>query len=382
MKREVLIVGGGPSGAVAGIHLLKNKFKVTLFEKGNKNRNKICGEGLTPESQNILKIVNLYDKVKKFALEVNEMTVFDLSNRPISLKNKYLTLERSMLDLLLREEVEELGGSIIYNSTIVDWFKNRKSVTVEDTSGKKYEGDVLVLATGADNSLSKKGNWITTPYTAVAIRAYGKNTTNCKTLEFYMHRKLFPAYGWVFPLPNNRINIGVYTHKDSGPTRDVSKLMKIFYDVLAERYSSSFELLSPLQGWTLQTGLHGKNISDDRVLLVGENIASTYNLSGEGIGPAMKSGFLAAKTIIEADGIFTKSSLCKYEIMIQKELGPMHFGYNKLMKLFKYKPFFTVATWILRRSKRARIMVEEIIDEKITFKKVFRLQSLIGHIFA
>lgn len=377
MNKRVLIVGGGPSGAVAGIYLLKHGFNVTLFEKGNKKRNKTCGEGLTPESQHILDQIGMLNTVKKYAYSIDEMKLFDLSNNPISLKNQYYTLERSMLDSILRDEIETLEGKIIYNTTISDWKTTDDSVWVKTRSGQIYKGDMLILATGAENSLIKNSNLVATSYSAVALRAYGENTIGCNSLEFYLHKKLFPAYGWVFPLPGNRINIGVYTHKDTGPTRDLTKLMNIFYEVLSERYSKPIKIIDPLQGWILQTGLNSKNIVDDRVLLVGENIACTYNFSGEGIGPAMKSGLLAAETITEAEGDYSKDTLSQYEYKITAILGPMHRGYNNLMRIFKYKVFFKIATWFLRHSTRVKVLTENVIDEKISLEQALSFKQLI-----
>ena len=381
MKPKVLIVGGGPSGSTAAIYLLQHGFRVMLFEKGGKSRNKTCGEGLTPESQHILKKIQMFASIKKIAYQVNQMSLFDLSNRPILLKNKYFTLERSVLDKTLRNKIEELGGKVYHNCTISEWNNLDNRVTIKDSLGNEYKGDILILATGAENTLAKKNGFTSGAYSAVALRAYGNNTIGCDTLEFYFHRKLYPAYGWIFPLPNNKINIGVYTHKDIGPTRDVAKLMDLFYEVLSEKYDKSIHLSSPLQGWVLQTGLQEKNLCRDRVLLVGENISCTYNLSGEGIGPAMKSGLFAAQTIIESKGDYSRKTLRQYEEKVRDGIAPAHYGYNKLFKIFRKAFPFAIATTLLRYIPGLRRVAQDVIDEKKVFKDVFKLKYIIKSMF-
>jgi len=381
MTKKVLIVGGGPAGSSAAIHLLKNKHKVILFEKGDRGRSKICGEGLTPESQHILSQFGLLKKIRKIAFKTNEMTVFDLSNKPIPINNTYYTVKRTILDQLLCDEIAQTNGEVIYNSTITSIKILPEKVIVEDHNKKQYEGDVVILATGAETQLAKSLGLVSCEYSAISMRGYAQNNISCKTLEFYFHKKLFPAYGWIFPLPGNILNIGVYTHKDMGPTRDLTKLMNIFYEVLAERYGKPLKLIDEPKGWVLNTGLITRNISSDRILLCGENIASVYNFSGEGIGPSMKSGLLAADTIVEANGNYTINKLSIYEQKIKVELGPVHDGYNKIMRLSKYKVLYFIFTMLLRYSKRVKKLTEDIIDEKISFQRALSLKYLASLLF-
>lgn len=377
MAKKVLIVGGGPSGAAAGIYLRQHGLDVHLFERGDESRSKTCGEGLTPESQHVLQDLHVLKDVEAIAYRTDRVTLFDLFNQPIPIYNRYYTLERSRLDKLLRDKVSTLGGVVSHNTTITKISESKNGVSIEDTNKKKYEGDVLILATGAEVSLAKQAGFTTvTGYSAVSMRAYAKNTVGCDSLEFYLHRKLFPAYGWIFPLPNNTINIGVYTHRDTGPTRDLSKLMKIFYEVLAERFKEPLEMISPPRGWILNTGLATKNLCSDRILLCGENIACTYNFSGEGIGPALRSGYLSAQTIIEAQGTYDKGHLKTYEDAVKKDLYPMHAGYNKINKLFQNKLTFFIACFFLRYSAGVRRLTQDIVDEKVTLGEVLHKRYL------
>jgi flavin-dependent dehydrogenase len=60
---------------------------------------------------------------------------------------------------------------------------------------------------------------------------------------------------------------------------------------------------------------------DDSVMLVGDAAGLAYPQSGEGIRPAIESGLMAASTIVEADGTYTRDRLEPYEKRLQKRYG-------------------------------------------------------------
>ena len=46
-KRDLLVIGGGPAGAATAIRAARAGVNVTVFEKGTRGRDKVCGDGLT-----------------------------------------------------------------------------------------------------------------------------------------------------------------------------------------------------------------------------------------------------------------------------------------------------------------------------------------------
>ena len=49
-KRDLLVIGGGPAGAATAIRAARAGVNVTVFEKGTRGRDKVCGDGLTPRA--------------------------------------------------------------------------------------------------------------------------------------------------------------------------------------------------------------------------------------------------------------------------------------------------------------------------------------------
>ena len=54
---------GGPAGAAAAIRAARAGARVTVFEKGQPGRDKICGDGLIPDSHRALARLGLLDEV-------------------------------------------------------------------------------------------------------------------------------------------------------------------------------------------------------------------------------------------------------------------------------------------------------------------------------
>jgi geranylgeranyl reductase family protein len=373
MNKKILVVGGGPAGSSAGIFLRKAGFQVDLFERGDENRDKICGDGLTPGALKFLDRLGVLEKVKSQALEVPSLTFFDLDGNPIKFENKCLTLKRSILDKILRDELESLGGRIYYNTAIKKVQVLKNGVVLEDSDGKTYEGDMVVLATGAENSLAKGlGLGSVNKYSIILMRGYTKNTIGCNSLDFYFHKDYFPNGAWVFPMSNNTLNIGVGApNNDSYMSKNIEELMDRFLKLLNKKYQGSLEPLNSAHKWIINSGLKSSKSYSDRVLLCGENISSTHDFSGEGIAPSLKTGLYAANTIIKANGDYSKESLSSYKDMVEKGVGPEHRIYKIMCWIITKKAGSRLTCWALRRFRRAKKLVEGVINETVPLEKGF-----------
>ena len=52
--RDVVVVGGGPAGAAAAIFLRQRGHDVLLLDEARFPRDKVCGEGVSPEAWRLL----------------------------------------------------------------------------------------------------------------------------------------------------------------------------------------------------------------------------------------------------------------------------------------------------------------------------------------
>jgi 2-polyprenyl-6-methoxyphenol hydroxylase-like FAD-dependent oxidoreductase len=71
----------------------------------------------------------------------------------------------------------------------------------------------------------------------------------------------------------------------------------------------------------LLSGTPHRRAVDDAVMLVGDAAGLAYPQSGEGIRPAIESGLMAASTIVEANGHYTRDRLEPYARHLQRRFG-------------------------------------------------------------
>ena len=380
-RGDILVVGGGPAGSAAAITLLNQGHNVALFEKRGINREKVCGDGLAPDAQFALKELDVFDVVEEQALRVPDMSLFGYRLNEISIDCVIYTIERTKLDQHLRNKVESLGGSVFYDSLTTMAETSSDRVLISDNKNMIYKGDCLVLATGARVDLAKQLGFDFGRHNAVAIRAYALNNIGLDSYMVWFNEKLAPGYGWVFPLPENKLNLGVGYFENYKPRESPKKLINIFLEDLKTRYGKDIELISKFKGGMLRTGLRKENLSKERVLLVGENIHATYNLIGEGIGKALQSGIIAAETIANLNGDYSAAKLKAYDKRIVDEFSAFHVGYDMAAKLLNKRLFNFLFTKIFAYSEKARSKMNEVLEEKVKPTEVLSIPGLLKTIF-
>jgi flavin-dependent dehydrogenase len=111
-----------------------------------------------------------------------------------------------------------------------------------------------------------------------------------------------PGYGWLFPGPNGRANLGLATGLGAERRRatEVGHLLPAFVETLrrAGHLSASPQLTARRGGW-IRMGAAGIDVARGNVLLCGDAAGLVNPLQGEGISEAMLSGCSAADALAE-----------------------------------------------------------------------------------
>jgi flavin-dependent dehydrogenase len=134
--------------------------------------------------------------------------------------------------------------------------------------------------------------------------------------ELYFCRDL-KGYGWCFR-KQRHLNIGLgRLDRQSLPAAAAE-----FVAFLTARAKISPFTGSRWRGHAYALyGTSNRRVVDQGVLLAGDAAGLAYPQSGEGIRPAIESGLLAAVTIIEAAGRYTRNRLQPYEDRLQARFG-------------------------------------------------------------
>ena len=332
---DVLIVGAGPAGSTAAIHLASYGHRVLLIDKKRFPRDKVCGDGIISDTVRCLQKIGLYQKVRETGYQVHGASVFSPSRIEVQMPGSYLTLKRSILDSLIAEKALESGA--IFRHGDVDEISIEQDGSVKcsiSKNGGTFDARVGVIATGANVSLARNLSMITHQKPgALAIRCYARSTLKLDRMVICYDRSIIPGYAWIFPMGNDEYNMGcglMYR----GDSRDHINLRKTFSSFitefpLAKQLMESGETISPLRGSMLRAGLEGAQpIGKGNILAIGETIGSTFPYTGAGIGKAMETGELAAAVIHEALDSGDINRLREFPVRLEKDLRTRYLGFH------------------------------------------------------
>ncbi len=377
MKPKVLIVGGGPAGSACGIELARRGIEATVFERDAPYREKVCGDGLNFDSQKALTRLGLFEEIRKKAQIIPKAIIYGYRGEEIVIPETFLTLHRSELDQTLRERVETLGGNVIYESRIEGIEITPGGVCVKDHRGNAYSGDVLVLATGTRTRLAESLGFTFRFRTAVALRGYIPNTRKVNAYHFWLSKDIFPGYAWAFPCPGGTLNIGVIYFESNKPQKNLHQMLQRFMHKTARQIVNGSDFIWRPKGFQLRTGLRREPSYADRVLLVGENVDCSYDLSGEGIGKALESGILAAETLAQAPPPYTRQYLSLYQDRLISSCGKYHDGYSKVMCIMGNPLGNFLFTKLMAHSPKIQAELVSIFKEEKVPQELFSVRGLV-----
>lgn len=173
-KTDVLVIGAGPSGAVAAAFVEKNGLDVTVVEKSHFPRF-VIGESLLPSCMAHLKEGGFMDALDKEAFQIKTGARFVRGDKePFFLfADKYTEgwdetwqVRREKFDKALTDEILRKGVDIWFGHSVEDvTFQGSDSTTIvtdEDGNKKTIQAKFIIDASGYGRVLARKLN-ITKP---------------------------------------------------------------------------------------------------------------------------------------------------------------------------------------------------------------------------
>ena len=323
-ETDVIVIGGGPSGATASTLIAQKGHRVQLFERDQFPRFHI-GESLIPETFWVLERLNMLPKmknshfVKKFSVQfvtakgkLSEPFYF-MDHKPHECSQTWQVL-RSEFDQMMLQNAEEHGVQVQQRVRVLEvLFEGSRAVGVRiaDESGAEREvrAKVVVDASGQsslimsrlglrewDPLLKKAALWT---YWEGAFRDQGKDEGATIVLQIEGKKGWF----WYIPLHNNVISVGVvaaYDYLFKNRTTDHEALY--FEEVekcpgLKPRIASA-KRVAPFRA-AKEYSYRSKEVAGDGWALVGDAFGFLDPLYSSGVLLALKSGQLAADSISE-----------------------------------------------------------------------------------
>jgi len=403
---DVVIVGGGPAGSACAYWLADAGWDVVLLEKKQFPREKTCGDGLTPRSvrqlqdmglQDALAGAHRYDGLRSCAY--GQTLELPWPAHPSFPPYGYV-ITRHDLDQLVADHAAKAGADVRQGTEAIE-----PIVEPAGPAGGHNAAGTLPRCTGvvvrhhdtgetaaiharyvvlADGSNSRLGRALGTSRNrewplGLALRGYYRSPRHDDPfIESHLDVRdasgtVVPGYGWIFPLGDGRVNVGVGLLSAEGRWRGVNT--STLMDAFVARAPASWGLspatsCGPPTGGKLPMGLAVSPRIGPSTLVVGDAAGSINPFNGEGIAYGYETGRLAASILGRALLGEGDDALADYERRLQDTYGLYYQVARDFVRLISHPRLMQacVATGMHSRSLMAvllRIMANLLRPEDI-----------------
>ena len=379
-KFDIIICGAGPAGTTCALALGASGLKVALVDKNNFPRDKICGDAIAAYVPKVLHTINpayaeallnfsAKEKVNTIRIVSPNRKVLDISYGEDGFISKRIEFDNFLLELVKQlPHVKLFLDTTIHNVRIDDY-----GGYIDAGENIMLEAQLIIGCDGEQGLVRKKltNTELDPKHHAAAVRAYYKNVKNIPKATFELHflKNVIPGYFWIFPLPDNQVNVGLGLLSKIVSERKLNLRQEMLRIIetnpsLKERFEGA-EMISEIKGYGLPLGSRKTTISGNRFMLCGDAASLIDPLTGEGIGQAIISGRYAGWQAIKCfeKNNFSASFMRQYDKIV----------YDKLWK--EHRRSFIVRELIINKPRLFNFSVNLIKSNKIFYnlaKAIFK----------
>jgi geranylgeranyl reductase family protein len=340
---DVLVVGGGPSGAACAYWLASAGHDVVMVERKRYPREKTCGDGLTPRSVRQLEDMGLADELAGAGHRFEGLRSHGFGRtleltwpgHP-DLPGYGYVITRKDLDALVAERATKAGATVwegteatepLVEAGLVRGARVRTKpgpaagpADADQDPGRPVEvrARYTVVADGANSRFGRSlGTSRNRAYPqGMAIRGYWTSPRHDEPwIDSWLDIRdkagnVLPGYGWIFPVGDGRINVGIGLLSTFNQWKAVNTthLLQSFAEYAPPSWDIRPETsCGPATGGRLPMGLSVGPHAGPTWLVVGDAGGTINPFNGEGIAYAYESGRFAADAVhlalVSGDGL-------------------------------------------------------------------------------
>jgi geranylgeranyl reductase family protein len=322
MKR-VAILGGGPAGAFAAEKLASAGLGVVLMDE-KLAWEKPCGGALTHKAYSQYPFLIENSTPKRLVTE-SVLSAPNAGEATLKLADPLVIYSRFDLNNMLLARAERAGAQI--EKTRVTGMERQGAGWRLQTAAGRVDADFCIVATGARNPLRDVGTQLTPPDTMSALGYYVQGNQAQIDIQFLPDLE---GYIWIFPRCGH-LSVGI-----CGKGEAAGSLRKRLEAYMAGRGISwkgaaFYSHLLP--------SLDSKSWKDNRVagegwMAVGDAAGLVDPITGEGLYYAIRSGDLAAQSLLNDAG-GPVESMNRYRGMLRRDFAAdLEFGSRLAKRVF------------------------------------------------
>jgi flavin-dependent dehydrogenase len=363
-NKEVLIIGGGLAGLTAAIHLSKIGLQVTVIEKNEFPKHKVCGEYISNE---VLPYLNWLD-----------LNIADLN--PSNITN----LEFSTASGKVIKSVLPLGGFGISRFALDEYlykkaFENGCKILQDNVENIQFE-DNQFIATTANKTILKS---------EIVIGAFGKRSNIDQKLnrDFIQKKSYWLAVKGHYSgdFPNNSVGLHNFKGGYCGVSKVEKDIINICYladyetfkrfknieeyqkivvsenpylKVILEKSKLLFE--KPLT--ISQISFDKKQAVENHILMIGDTAGLIHPLCGNGMAMAIHS----AKIVSELVGKYYNNEIKSRNELEEKYIQEWNFNFKKRLKMGR------LLSNLLQKQKLSAILMRILIIFPFLLSKIIK----------
>ena len=376
---DLVVVGAGPAGSAAAAWAARAGTDVLVIDSASFPRDKACGDGLTPRAVAELERLGLGDwldtRIRHRGLRMSGFGgEVEVDWPGPSFPSTGSAVARLELDDRIRKVAEESGARMLLGTKAVGVHhdSSRRVVSLTLADGTEVACRELIVADGVRSSLGRKlgRRWHQETAYGVAARGYlSTDRSDDPWLTSHLELRspdgaVLPGYGWIFPLGNGEVNIGVGALSTSKRPADLAlrPLISYYADLRRDEWGFTGEpravssALLPMGGAV--SGVAGPNW-----MLIGDAAACVNPLNGEGIDYGLETGRLAAEML---ESLGARDLSHAWPSLLQQHYGRGFSVARRLALLLTFQRFLPTTGPIAMRSSALMTIAVRVMANLVT----------------
>lgn len=305
IETEVLIIGGGPAGSACAWQLTRHGMPCLVLDKAVFPRVKPCAGWVTPD---VFRLLEMDPEVYPHGLTRFKFFNISLGRLKFRLPTRQYAIRRIEFDhwLLQRSKAEYHQQAV---STIE---KDNGRYIIDNQVSSKY----LVGAGGTHCPVRRKffDHGIHNEKSGLIIAKedefpYPYQDDAC---YLWFFENGLPGYAWYVPKADGYLNVGIGGSAAAMKAKGIT--LNHYWELLVKKLDTmglvTGHIYKPL-GHSYILRHKSPQLNDGNAFLIGDALGLATRDMGEGIGPAIQSGLISAKAILQ-DSAYGVKSIPRY----------------------------------------------------------------------